>query len=149
MFTEISAAIAFLQNLPGLRDQISSADDALLTQLLNDSAGVDPTQTTHYRPYYVAAKYLALNPDVWVKSYSLPGQVSETRSTPETQIETYKKLQAAQDSALELTVPEGSATVTTASAFSPGRQVWTEDRNREVASTNSVDELNDIFLGWP
>ena len=85
------------------RSGASALDDAYLTELLAMSAGVDAEAITHYRPFYVAAKWIEQNQDAQTLTEA-DGAKFTGLAKP---IESLLALQAAYDRANELTVPKG------------------------------------------
>ena len=85
------------------RSGASTADDAYLTELLTMSAGVDAETITHYRPFYVAAKWIEQNQDAQTLTEA-DGAKFTGLAKP---IESLLALQSAYDSANKLTVPKG------------------------------------------
>ncbi|MEL7314823.1 MAG: hypothetical protein AAFN08_07720 [Cyanobacteria bacterium J06559_3] len=85
------------------RSGASAADDAYLTELLTMSAGVDTETVTHYRPFYVAAKWLEQNQTAQTLTEA-DGAKFTGLAKP---IESLLALQASYDSANDLSVPTG------------------------------------------
>lgn len=84
--------------------------DAFLSELLDFSAGIDATGTTHFRPMLCAA--------VWLEQSPQFQQLSEADGVVFTQMKTaiasLRSLQAAYDSAQKLIVPTGFEAVASA-----------------------------------
>ena len=100
--------MAFLTLQPALdrareRSQAASSDDPYLTELLELSAGKAADAATHFRPYYVAAKFLEQNLARQLIS-SADGATFTLLKKP---IESLLDLQSAYDRAQGLTVPAG------------------------------------------
>ena len=99
--------MAFLTLQPALdrareRSQASSSDDAYLTELLELSAG-KAEAVTHYRPYYVAAKFLEQN----LARQLISAADGATFTLLKKPIESLLDLQSAYDRAQGLSVPAG------------------------------------------
>lgn len=95
----------------------SDADDVWLTEMLELSAGTDAGGITHYRPYYVAAKFLEQTlADQTVASAD--GAVFTGLVKP---IASLMALQAAYDQAKALTIPAGFEAQTAEAALLPQR----------------------------
>ena len=105
-YTDLAGALARTKERSGA----SGADDALLTELLNMSAGTAADSTTHYRPFYVAA--------TWMEQNQSAQQLLEADGAKFTglakPIASLLRLQAAYDRANGLTIPEGFEAVTDA-----------------------------------
>jgi hypothetical protein len=101
--------MAFLTLQPALdrareRSQAASSDDAYLTELLELSAGEAADGTTvHYRPYYVAAKFLEQN----LARQQISAADGATFTLLKKPIESLLDLQSAYDRAQGLSVPAG------------------------------------------
>ena len=103
-YTDLAASLARCKE----RSKATSADDAYLTELLELSAGKDASETTHYRPFLVAALYLEQNQS--------KQQISEAKGVKftglVTPIASLLKLQLAYDQANKLTIPDGFEAIT-------------------------------------
>lgn len=85
------------------RCQAEPTANAYLTELLTMSAGT-VGGVTHYRPFWVAARYLSQNPDIRDLSRA-EGEAVFTLAQP--RIDDLMAQQAAYDSAFNLTIPPG------------------------------------------
>jgi hypothetical protein len=99
--------MAFLTLQPALdrareRSQAATTDDAYLTELLELSAG-KAEAVTHYRPYYVAAKFLEQN----LARQQISAADGATFTLLKKPIESLLDLQSAYDRAQGLLVPAG------------------------------------------
>lgn len=99
MYTDLADALARAKERSGA----TSADDTYLTELLTLSAGKDASETTHYRPYFVAAKFLEQNQAK--QALKKAGDVEFTGLT--TPIASLLELQESIDKSLGLTIPQG------------------------------------------
>ena len=103
-YTDLAASLARCKERTGA----TSADDAYLTELLQLSAGKDATETTHYRPFLVAA--------LWLEQAQSKQQLSEAKGVKFTglakPIASLKALQFAYDQSNKLSIPDGFETVT-------------------------------------
>lgn len=100
--------MAFLTLGPALdrareRSQAASSDDAYLTELLELSASKAADAATHYRPYYVAAKFLEQN----LARQQISAADGATFTLLKKPIESLLDLQSAYDRAQGLSVPAG------------------------------------------
>lgn len=107
MYLDLLAALSRCKERSGATAQ----DDAFLTEMLTFSAGVDLSQQTHYRPFYVAAKYLeqsqsaqAISEDDGTKFTGLAKPIASLLA-----------LQAPYDVAQALTIPAGFEAATSQS----------------------------------
>jgi len=95
----LSAALARAKERSGA----ASADDAYLTELLQLSAGRDPDNVVHYRPFLVGAR--------WLEQNRAQQALSEADGAKFTglllPISSLLQLQAAYDKANNLTIPDG------------------------------------------
>lgn len=114
------------------RSGAADVDDTYLTELLILSAGKAPDNTIHYRPFYVAAK--------WLEQNLASQQISEAdgakftgQATP---IASLLALQASYDSANELTIPKGFEAVTVEAA-----QEQQQKRGRRFGTGSYSPEL--------
>ena len=89
------------------RCQADPTANTYLTELLNMSAGTVGGMT-HYRPFWVAARYLSQNPDIRDLSRA-EGEAVFTLAQP--RIDDLLKMQLAYDSAYGLSVPSGMAAI--------------------------------------
>lgn len=144
MFTDKSAAVSFIaNNIPATKEKVSSDDFLFLDSLLVTSAGIDPGGTTYYRAYFAAGRFLQLHPDFLVRRQDIDGQFSESLGDPQAQIEALFKAQEAEDELLNLTVPDSTNPNVSKSAFSAGRQAWTEGTD-----SNTIGDLEDNIFGY-
>ena len=104
MYIDLAASLARCKERSGA----TSTDDDYLTELLQLSAGKDASETTHYRPFLVAA--------LWLQQNRSKQQISEAKGVKFTglagPIASLQKLQLAYDQANKLTIPEGFEAVT-------------------------------------
>lgn len=146
MFTDRGDALAFIMNnLPATRGKIRTEDQVLLAQLLDGATGTDASSIVYYRAYYVAGRFLELHPSFLLERKDVDEHYSASFKNQEKQIETLFELQNAEDQILGLTVADSSKTHVSKSAFSGGRQAWTESRK---STTNSVGNLEDNIFGY-
>lgn len=103
-YTNLAAALARAKERSGA----TSADDAYLTELLQLSAGADATGATHYRCFYVAAKWLEQNRAQQTLSEAKGGTKFTGLAKP---IASLMQLQMAYDTAQGLTIPKGMEAV--------------------------------------
>lgn len=99
-YLDLAAALSRAKERAALS---GSENDALLTELLTISAGVDPQGVTHYRPFYVAATFLAQNQSAQTLS-SADGVQFTGLAKP---IASLLQLQAGYDVSQKLTIPPG------------------------------------------
>lgn len=104
MYLDQSVALSALKNLPAVRGRTTAADDEFLNSLLVDSAGLMPPETTVYRIYYVAAKFLEQPGSIHVISSAEGGVKFTGLAVP---IASLFALQRSEDLALGLIVPPG------------------------------------------
>ncbi len=90
------------------RSGATAADDTYLNELLLLSAGIAPDETVHYRPFYVAARWLEQNRAQQALE-SADGAKFTGYAKP---IASLMQLQAAYDKANELTIPDGFEALT-------------------------------------
>lgn len=100
MYTTLSGALSRAKERSGA----TSTDDAYLTELLNLSAGKDGSDVTHYRPFFVAAKYLEQNRGQQALKKAKDGIEFTGLAKP---IESLLALQASYDQGQGLTIPAG------------------------------------------
>lgn len=91
------------------RCQAEASDDVFLTELLEMSAGKDAAGTVHFRPFFVAAKFLEQNPDL--RDLSEGDGAKFTLAQP--RIESLLNLQHQYDVANGLDVPPGMSAIAT------------------------------------
>lgn len=82
------------------KERSGSADDVLVTEILELTAGVDPLDVKVYRPFWAAAELLGSQ-----RSVLEEGEGAKFREYS-VAIERLEQLQMAIDTRLELTVPE-------------------------------------------
>lgn len=99
-YTNLSTALARTKERSGA----TSADDTYLTELLQMSAGVDASSTTHYRPFYAAARWIEQDQGQQALSDAKNGVKFTGLAKP---IASLMALQVAYDLANALTVPDG------------------------------------------
>jgi hypothetical protein len=99
-YTDLTASLD--RAIERTQGQATLADEEWLTEMLTLSAGTVES-TTHYRPYYVAAKLLEQKLAAQTLSEA-DGAVFTGLATP---IASLLNLQASYDSAMALTVPAG------------------------------------------
>ena len=100
MYTDLSAALARAKERSGA----TATDNDYLTEILNLSAGTDASNVTHYRPFFVAAKWLEQNRGQQALKKAKDGIEFTGLAKP---IESLLALQASYDQAQGLTVPAG------------------------------------------
>lgn len=98
-YTDRLAALARTKE----RCQAASLDDAYLLELLDMSAGKDAIAAVHYRPFFVAAKFLEQNPDL--RDLSEADGAKFTLADP--RIKSLYELQRNYDLANNLSIPKG------------------------------------------
>ncbi|MEO0988152.1 MAG: hypothetical protein AAFY20_21830 [Cyanobacteria bacterium J06639_14] len=98
-YTDLAAALARAKERSGA----TATDDEYLTELLGMSAGTDSASTLHYRPFFVAAKWLEQNQTQQTISKA-DGAEFTGLAKP---IESLLALQASYDAANDLTIPDG------------------------------------------
>lgn len=126
MYTDLAAALARAKE----RCQRENTDnDQYLTELLTMSAG-KVADVTHYRPFWVAARFIAQDPDIRDIAEA-SGEAKFTLANP--RIADLMSQQAAYDAAYSLVVPPGMQAVVDSDhdGISP-------NANRYVASTASI-----------
>lgn len=106
-----------------------TADDAYLTELLELSKGTTPLGGFDYRPFWVAAKFIAQDPDLRDLSEAV-GEAKFTLAQP--RIDDLMALQLAYDQANNLTVPAGCE------AFVPATAAATRAGQTAVPLTTSI-----------
>lgn len=141
MFTDRTAALNFIKEMPTVRDIVTSADDAFLIAVLDASTGQDAAGALYYRAYYVAAQYLNVNSAMYRQSITVTGDGRVTNFSLEVLIQSYYNMQTQQDAQLGLTPLVGTESTSLLSGYRAGRQAWTEDRS---ALGNTSDTLGDL-----
>ena len=127
MYTDIEAALDRAKE----RCQRENTDnDQYLTELLTMSAGKVADGTAHYRPFWVAARFIAQDPDIRDIAEA-SGEAKFTLANP--RIADLMSQQAAYDLAYALTVPPGMR-----ATIDSDHDGISPNANRYVASTSSV-----------
>ena len=114
------------------RSGATEVDDEYLNELLQLSAGTAPDEATHYRPFYVAARWLEQNRGQQALE-SADGAKFTGYAKP---IASLMNLQAAYDKSHALTVPDGFEAITS--------ELATQQMLRSVrfGSQSSAPKLN-------
>lgn len=131
MTSDIDEAIDRLMSFPPCRTLFTISDSEWISDILEESKGIDPTGAIVYRVYYAAAEALKLAGSINQKkqrtSY-LQGSVDYF--DPKINIESYLKMQAKQDTALSLVVPSAYAVNTIGASFKAGPHQWEIDESK-------------------
>lgn len=104
MYLDQAIALSAMKNLPATRGRTTAADDQFLNSLLVDSAGLLLPDTTVYRIYFVAAKFLEQPGSIHVISNAANGVKFTGLAVP---IASLFDLQRREDLALGLIIPPG------------------------------------------
>jgi hypothetical protein len=127
MYTVLADALARAKE----RCQRENTDnDQYLTELLTMSAGKVADGTTHYRPFWVAARFIAQDPDIRDIAEA-SGEAKFTLAQP--RIDELMASQAAYDLAYALTVPPGMQ-----ATIDSDHDGVSPNANRYIASTSSI-----------
>lgn len=145
MTSDIDEAIDKLMSFPPCRTLFTISDSEWISDILEESKGKDPTGIIVYRVYYAAAEALKLAGFVNQKkqrtSY-LQGSVDYF--DPKINIESYIKMQAKQDAALSLVVPEEYKINTIGATFKAGPHQWEIDSDK--IRVRAPQDLEDRYL---
>lgn len=109
----------------------NSNDDILLSELLTMSAGI-VVGVTHYRPFYVAARFIAQDPDIRDLARA-EGEATFTLAQP--RIDDLMSLQLAYDNAYNLAIPRGMESIVCGSC---GKSTPSSNARRYIGSTGSI-----------
>lgn len=145
MITDLAEALKRLKSFPQCRTILTVDDDTWVTELLIDSVGKTATDVTVYRIYYVISEILSLignlNKTKREESY-LEGSV-EYFSDINT-VNAFLEMQAKQDIALGLTVPDTYSSITLTGNFEAGRQAWLIDK--EITNRRTPESIEDRYI---
>lgn len=123
-YTVLSEALSRVKERSGA----TAADDAYLTELLVMSAGIDPNSVTHYRVFYCAAKWLEQS----LGSQALTEADGVKFTGLAKPIASFLNMQAAYDTANQLTVPAGFEATSTAAVTARSQRFGTRSNTPQV-----------------
>jgi hypothetical protein len=142
---DINEAVNKLMSFPPCRALFEDDDTAWITDVLEESKGVDPMGVTVYRVYYAAAEALKLVGSVnRVKQRTSYLEGSLDFFDLKVNIESYLQMQAKQDAALALTIPEAYKINTIGASFVAGPHQWEIDSTK--IRSRSPQDLEDRYF---
>jgi hypothetical protein len=145
MTSDINEAVNKLMSFPPCRALFEDDDAAWITDILEESKGVDPMGVTVYRVYYAAAEALKLVGSVnRIKQKTSYLEGSLDYFDPKVNIESYLQMQAKQDAALALTIPEVYKINTIGASFVAGPHQWEIDSTK--VRSQSPQDLEDRYF---